>query len=150
MFRGHFEHAVDQKGRVAVPAPFREALSALPDERLVVTKFMLGGKRCLDAYPLASWRTLEEKVLAKERFDPKMMAFRNVYISGAAEVACDGQGRILLPPTLRQYAGIAEAATIVGDVDKFRIWDRQSWHGLFEEQERLVFDDPHFLADLDI
>ena len=94
MFRGHFEHAVDDKGRVAVPIQFREALSGLQEERLVATKFRIGGHRCLDVYPFSAWRRLESSLLAKNRFDPRYVRFRNVYVSGAHELRnrCAGTG----------------------------------------------------------
>ncbi len=150
MFSGHFEHAVDEKGRVAIPVHFRGALAVLQDERLVLTKFKLAGQRCLDAYPLSAWRKLEEKMLAKNRFDPKMMRFKNVYVSGAHECPLDAQGRVLIPPLLREYAGIQREAMVAGDVDKMRIWAKPNWQAVFEEDERLVLDDEEFLAGLDL
>jgi len=149
MFRGHFEHAVDEKGRVAVPIQFREALSGLQEERLVATKFRIGTHRCLDVYPFSAWRRLESS-LAKNRFDPRYVRFANVYVSGAHELAIDAQGRVLLPPLLREYAGIARDVMITGDVDKFRIWDQQVWQRAFSEHEDKVLDDEEFLADLDL
>jgi MraZ protein len=141
MFRGHFEHGVDDKGRIAVPAQFREALSGLQEERLVATKFRIGMHRCLDVYPFSVWRRLESSLLAKDRVDPRYVRFRNVYVSGAHELAIDAQGRVLLPPLLREYAGIADDVMIVGDVDKFRIWGRQVWQRAFDEHEDQVLDD---------
>jgi len=135
MFRGHFEHAVDDKGRVAVPIPFREELTRLQDDRLVATKYLIDGNRCLDVYPLSAWRRLDSSRLAKSRVDPRYVRFRNVYVSGAHELAIDSQGRVLLPPLLREYAGIASDVMVTGDVDKFRIWDRQVWHRAFGEHE---------------
>jgi MraZ protein len=135
MFRGHFEHAVDDKGRVAVPIQFREELSRLQEERLVATKFRIGTHRCLDVYPFAAWGRLEDILLAKSRSDPRYVRFRNVYVSGAHELAIDAQGRVLLPPLLRDYAAITRGVLITGDVDKFRIWDRQVWHRAFGEHE---------------
>lgn len=150
MFSGHFEYAVDEKGRVAIPSPFRGALAVLQDERLVLTKFKLGGRRCLDAYPLSAWRDFEQKLLAKKRFDKKMMRFKNVYVSGAHECPLDAQGRVLVPPLLREYAGIQREAMITGDVDKMRIWAKPTWQAAFDEDERLVLDDENFLAGLDL
>ena len=150
MFRGHFEHAVDDKGRVAVPIQYREALSGLQEERLVATKFRIGTHRCLDVYPFAAWRRLENSLLAKNRFDPRYVRFRNFYVSGAHELAIDAQGRVLLPPLLREYAGIARDVMITGDVDKFRIWDQQVWQRAFGEHEDKVLDDEEFLASLDL
>jgi MraZ protein len=148
MFRGHFEHSVDDKGRVAVPIPFREELSRLQDDRLVATKYLIGGNRCLDVYPFSAWRRLESS-LAKNRFDPRYVRFCNVYVSGAHELPIDVQGRVLLPLLLREYAGITRNVLITGDVDKFRIWDRQVWHRAFGEDEDHVQDDEEFLASLD-
>lgn len=150
MFSGHFEHAVDEKGRVAIPVHFRGALAVLQDERLVLTKYKLSGRRCLDAYPLSAWRRLEEKILAKNRFDPQMARFKNVYVSGAHEVPLDAQGRVLIPPLLREYAGIQREAMVTGDVDKMRIWAKPNWQAVFEEDEKLVLDDEQFLAGLDL
>jgi MraZ protein len=150
MFRGHFEHAVDDKGRVAIPIQFREALSGLQEERLVATKFRIGAHRCLDVYPFSAWRRLEGSLLAKNRFDPRYVRFRNVYVSGAHELVLDGQGRVLLPPLLRDYAGISRGVMITGDVDKFRIWDQEVWQRAFGEHEDQVLDDEEFLAGLDL
>lgn len=150
MFRGHFEHSVDDKGRVAIPARFREALAGLQEERLVVTKFRVGERRCLDIYPLATWRTLEEKVLAKNRFDPRIIRFKNFYVSGAHECSLDGQGRILVPVLLRDYAGIQREVMFTGDIDMFRMWDKEGWQRTFGEDELAVFGSPEFLTDLDL
>jgi len=150
MFRGHFEQAVDDKGRVAVPIQLREALSGLQEERIVATKFRIGTHRCLDVYPFSAWLRLERSLLAKIRIDPRYVRFCNVYASGAHELLLDLQGRVLLPPLLREYAGIARDVMITGDLDKFRIWDQQVWQRVFVECEDLVKDDEEFLASLDL
>ena len=150
MFRGHFEHAVDDKGRVAVPVQFREALSGLQEGRLVATKFRIGEHRCLDVYPFSAWRRLESSLLAKNRFDKRYLLFRSFYVSGAHELEIDAQGRVLLPSLLREYAKIGRDVMITGDVDKFRIWDQQVWQRAFGEHEDKVLDDEEFLASLDL
>jgi transcriptional regulator MraZ len=150
MFRGHFEHGVDEKGRVAVPIQFREVLSGLQDQHLVATKFRIGPHRCLDVYPLGAWRRFEGKLLGKGRFDPHYLRFRNVYVSGAHELEPDAQGRVLIPPLLREYAGIRRDVMFTGDVDKFRIWDTQVWQEAFQEHEDSVLGDESFLARLDV
>jgi MraZ protein len=124
MFRGLFQHAVDDKGRVAIPTPFLGWLAELQDERVVASKFRIGTYRCLDVYPFSAWLRLEPSLL--NRFDPPYLRFRfgKVYPSGAHELAIR-QGRVLLPPLLREYAGIARDVMITGDFDLFRIWDRQ-------------------------
>jgi MraZ protein len=150
MFRGHYEHAIDDKGRVAIPARFREALSGLQDERLVITKFRLGGRRCLDVYPLSTWRQLEEKIVSKNRFDPRLQRFKNFYVSGAHECVIDGQGRALVPPLLRDYGGLRREVMFTGDIDMFRLWDKQTWQQSFSEDEQAVLDDPELLGNLDL
>jgi MraZ protein len=135
MFRGHFQHAVDEKGRVAVPNPFRGALSGLQDERLVATKYWMRDHRCLDVYPLSAWKRFEEQVQSMDRFDEDVVAFRNLYVAPAQELPLDNQGRILIPPLLRDHAGIKRDVIFTGDVDKFRIWDRQVWQEVLGEDE---------------
>ena len=150
MFRGHYEHAIDDKGRVAIPARFREALSGLQDERLVITKFRLAGRRCLDVYPLSTWRELEAKIVSKNRFDPRLQRFKNFYVSGAHECGIDAQGRVLVPPLLRDYGGLRREVMFTGDIDMFRLWDKQTWQQAFSEDEQAVLDDPELLANLDL
>jgi MraZ protein len=141
---------MDDKGRVAVPARFREALSGLQEERLVVTKFRVGGRRCLDVYPLATWRKLEERILSKNRFDPRLVRFKNFYVSGAHECSLDAQGRILLPQLLRDYAGIARDVMFTGEIDMVRIWDKEVWQQAFSEDELAFLDNPDFMGELDL
>ena len=150
MFRGHYEHAIDDKGRVAIPARFREALSGLQDERLVITKFRLTGRRCLDLYPLSTWRELEAKIVSKNRFDPRLQRFKNFYVSGAHECGIDAQGRVLVPPLLRDYGGLRREVMFTGDIDMFRLWDKQTWQQAFSEDEQAVLDDPELLGSLDL
>jgi transcriptional regulator MraZ len=150
MFRGNFEHVVDDKGRVAIPARFREALSGLHEERLVVTKFGHRGQRCLDVYPLGPWRRLERRILSKNGLDPRVIGFRNYYVGGAQECQLDGQGRILVPEDLRKYAGLGRDAMFAGDIDKFRIWNKKIWQEVFEKDEHFVLDNPELLAELEL
>ena len=86
MFRGHFQHAVDDKGRVAVPNPFRGALSGLQDERLVATKFWIREHRCLDVYPLSAWKRIEDRVRTMDTFDEDVVSFCNLYVAPAQEL----------------------------------------------------------------
>jgi len=150
MFRGHFTHTVDDKGRVAIPARFREVLSGLQEERLVVTKYGMRGKHCLDIYPLAAWRQLEERILARKRFDPQLASFRNYYISGAHECGLDGQGRILVPQLLRDYAGLKRDVMFTGDIDKFRAWDKEAWEQVFASDEEAFLANPERWSELDL
>jgi MraZ protein len=142
MFRGTHLYAVDDKGRVAIPARFIKVLSGLQDECLVVTRYKRRNRPCLDVYPLSAWRKLEEKIAAEKRFNKKLSAFESWYVGAAQDVQVDGQGRFLIPPTLRKHASIGREVMIVGATDKFRIWDRDVFEQVDREDERDLFEDP--------
>ncbi len=150
MFRGKFEHTIDDKGRVSVPARFREVLQATNDDRVVITNFSLSSTRCLDVYPHAAWVRLEEQLRDKPQFDQRVMRFQNFYFANAHECLLDKQGRILLPPTLREYAGLKKDAVFTSALDKFRIWDKEQWSRVFGEAELGIMEHPEDLNDLGI
>jgi len=148
MFRGNHQYSVDDKGRVAIPARFREALSGLQDERLVVTNFKRRGRPCLDVHPLSGWQRFLEKVGAQKRFSPRIAAFEDWYVGGAHDVQVDAQGRILVPHILREYAKLEREVIFAGVSDRFRIWNKDLFHQVHSENEREVFEDPTLLEDL--
>lgn len=150
MFRGTFEHIIDDKGRVSVPVKFREPLLATNDNRVVITNFIIASARCLEAYPYAAWVRLEERLREKPQFDERVMRFQNFYFANAHDVVLDKQGRILLPPTLREYAGLKRDAVFTSAIDKFRIWDREQWSRVFGEAEKVIIERPHELGELGI
>ena len=150
MFRGTFEHTIDDKGRVSVPARFREVLLASNDDRIVITNFFMGASRCLDVYALAAWQELEERLRGKPQFDQRVMRFQNYYFAAAHDCVIDKQGRILLPPSLREYAGLSRDAVFTSALEKFRIWDRAQWKQVFGDAERELMERPEDLTDLGI
>ena len=150
MFRGTFEHTIDEKGRVAVPARFREILQATNDERVVITNFFVGRIRCLDVYPHAAWMHLEERLQAKPQFDQRVLRFQNYYFAAAQDCVLDKQGRILMPPSLREYAGLARDVVFTSALEKFRIWDRDQWKQVFGEAEESLMEHPEDLSELGI
>jgi MraZ protein len=150
MFRGMFEHTIDEKGRVSVPARFREFLQATNDDRVVITNFVMASVRCLDVYPHASWLQLEERLRAKPQFNQRVMRFQNYYFAAAHECTLDRQGRVLLPPTLRDYAGLSKDVVFTAALEKFRIWDRDQWQRVFGEAEQDIMDRPEDLNELGI
>ncbi|MDI6753386.1 MAG: division/cell wall cluster transcriptional repressor MraZ [Thermodesulfobacteriota bacterium] len=123
MFRGRFEHIIDSKGRVSIPAKFRELLMEKNDDRLILTNF----DRCLVAYAYEEWRVLEEKVSALSMVKKEVKAFQRFFISGAVECPIDKLGRILIPPTLRGYAGLDRNVVFAGMLKKFEIWSMERW-----------------------
>ena len=148
MFRGSFEHTLDNKGRLSIPAKFREVLLGKGDDRIVITNFVVEQARCLDVYPFDEWVRFEDEVRKKPRFDRRIIAFQNYYLGGASECAVDKQGRILIPPLLREYAGLKRDVALVSVLDKFRVWDKETWKKVFAEAEEKLMQDPVFLGDL--
>lgn len=144
MFRGRFEHSLDGKGRVSIPSRFREVLAANYDERLIVTNF----DGCLWAYPVSEWQRIEEKVAALPQFKPEVKALQRVFISAAAECAIDKNGRILIPPTLRDYAGITRDLVFVGMTKRIEIWAKGRWGKVFTQSQEDLAGMSAKLADL--
>ncbi len=128
MFRGHFEHAIDDKGRTSLPARFRDVLASSGDVRLVVTPAL--GDPCLDVYPLAAWEALEAKLAQLNAFDPQVIEFRRFYVSAAVECELDKQGRILVPNGLRDHAGLSKNVLWLGHGQKAELWSREQWEAL--------------------
>ena len=150
MFRGCFEHSIDDKGRVSIPVSFRKVLLGLQDERIVVTKFLLHSFRCLDVYPQAEWEVLEQELLNKPRFDETFTKLEAFYLSNAQECAVDKQGRILLPPMLREYASLQKDVVFASALKKFRIWDKATWERFNQESERDLVQNPQLFAGLNV
>jgi MraZ protein len=144
MFRGRFYHQIDAKGRLSVPSRFRETLSVGDDEKLIVTNF----DDCLWAYPIAEWQQLERKVSALPQFMDEVKALQRVFISAAAECPIDKQGRILIPPSLREYAGLARDVVVVGMTRRFELWSRERWDDVFRGAQLKLTDMGSKLADL--
>ncbi|BCV24681.1 MAG TPA: division/cell wall cluster transcriptional repressor MraZ [Firmicutes bacterium] len=120
MFMGEFQHALDSKGRLFIPARLREELG----ERFIMTR---GLDRCLFVYPLAEWATLERKLKELPFTRSEARAFVRFFFAGATECQPDNQGRVLIPPSLRSYAGIEKETSIIGVSTRVEIWSQQEW-----------------------
>jgi MraZ protein len=144
MFRGRFEHSIDPKGRVSIPSKFREILCTNYDERLIVTNF----DDCLWAYPVTEWQIIEDKVASLPQFKSEVKALQRVFISAATECPIDKQGRILIPPTLRDYAGIEKDLVFVGMTKRIEIWSQERWKKVFEQSQENINQMTDKLADL--
>jgi MraZ protein len=148
MFRGRFEHTLDSKGRLSIPAKFREVLLGKADDRIVISNFVYTDSRCLDVYPYDEWLRFEEQLKTKPKFERHMLLFQNYYLANASECSVDKQGRILIPPHLRNYASLKKDVVMVGAVEKFRIWDKEAYKKVFIEAEEKLMQDPDFLNEL--
>jgi MraZ protein len=150
VFRGCFEHTIDEKGRVSIPATFRKTLFGLQDERLIVTKFISNTFRCLDVYPYAEWESLELELIKKPRFDETFFKLESFYLANAQECPVDKQGRILLPPMLREFAGIDKEVVFAAALKKFRIWDKAAWARFSAESEQQFSQNPQLFSSLNV
>lgn len=149
MFRGSFEHTVDDKGRVNIPSKFRAILlEDVKDERLVLTKFIIKSLRCLDVYPQAAWERFEHELANKPRFGEDFAMMESFYLSNAHECTVDKQGRVLLPPELRDYAGLEKEVVFAGARERFRIWHKETWKQFNEESEKQLTQNPDLFRTL--
>lgn len=119
MLIGEYQHNIDQKGRVIIPAKFREDLGAL----FYVTKGLDG---CLFVLSPAEWERLQNKITAMPI--SKSRSLQRFFFSGAAEVEPDKQGRILIPQPLREYAHLSRGVSVIGASSRAEIWDTESWN----------------------
>ena len=125
MFRGQFVHSIDSKGRVSLPARFREAVSASGDARLVLTP--APSDPCLHLYPLADWTEFERKIAELPRFEPHIVRFRRMYVSAALECELDGSGRVLVSPDYRERAHLAKEVLLAGMGRHIEVWSKENW-----------------------
>jgi MraZ protein len=149
MFRGTFEQRIDEKGRLNVPVRFRDVLRELGDDRLFITNFRVGDGRCLEARPYGEWLKLEARI--SERADLSAAAtefYDNFYLPGAHECVVDKQGRLLVPPVLREYAALSKEVVFAGARGKFRVWDRAKWQPVHLAGEQKVISEPGVLGEL--
>ncbi|AEB08492.1 division/cell wall cluster transcriptional repressor MraZ [Desulfobacca acetoxidans] len=123
MFRGRFFHVMDDKGRITIPPRYREILQERTDRHLIVTN--LDGY--LIAFPQSEWEVIEQRLSQLSFLRKDFRAFQRLFVSGASECPLDRQGRILLPPSLREYAKLDKDVVLAGAVRCFEIWDRQLW-----------------------
>ena len=125
MFRGVNGVNIDVKGRMVMPTRYRDRL--LLESRGSVILTIDTEERCLLLYPLPAWEEIESKLAALPSFNPATRRIQRLLIGHATEIEMDGQGRILLPPLLREYAGLKKRAMLVGQGKKFELWDEAHW-----------------------
>lgn len=127
MFVGVNTLNLDAKGRIAVPAKHRDPLADCCASRVVVTVNPIAGERCLWLYPESEWRAVARTLSRLPTMDRQAQALRRLMIGFASELELDGQGRILLTNEQREFAGLDKRVVLVGQVQKFEIWDEQVW-----------------------
>ena len=143
MLLGEYEHSIDTKGRIAMPAKLREGLGG----KFIITKGLDG---CLFVYAMDEWQRVEQKLASLPMSRKTARDFTRFLFGGACEGECDKQGRVLLPASLRRYAGLERDAVIVGVGSRAEIWDAAKWQQYNEESAEDVNELAEQLADFGI
>jgi len=133
LFIGEYRHSLDVKGRIIVPAKFRDGLG----DKFVLTKGLDG---CLFAYSKEEWANFEEKIKSLPLTNKDARAFVRFFFAGAVECEIDKQGRTLIPPMLREHAGLNKELVIIGVSNRVEIWSQDKWDS-YSEAEDLEADE---------
>ena len=132
MFKGRYQHTMTEAGRISIPSKFREVCKyKYKDETFIITNF----DKCLVAYPVKEWNEIENKVSGLPQFRNEVINFTRYLMGGAVDCPVDKQGRVLIPHSLRSYAGIDKEVVIIGMLTKFEIWSKERW----EEESTKAF-----------
>lgn len=124
MFYGEYEHTLDNKGRVIIPSKFREIFKEHFTEKFYITR---GLDQCLFVFTEEGWKSEEKKFRDMSFTRKESRSFNRLFFSGACDVICDKQGRILIPDYLKSYAGIQEDVVIIGVSNRIEIWSKAKW-----------------------
>lgn len=134
MFLGSHAINMDAKGRMAIPTKIRESLASFCDGRIVVTAH--AEERCLLVYPEDQWKQILPQIEALPSFNKASRRIQRLLIGYATPLEMDGNGRILVPPTLREYANLEKKLMLVGQGKKFELWSEDSWFNWLDEADQ--------------
>lgn len=143
MFIGEYQHSLDEKGRLQVPAKFRAALKV----GAVVTR---GLDNCLFLYTKQAWGELAKRLASLPIARAKTRAFARLMLAGAMDVEIDSQGRMLVPDYLRKYAQLKRQVVVAGLYDRLEIWDKTEWHNYKTKTEKASGDIAEALTELGV
>ncbi|MDF0725287.1 division/cell wall cluster transcriptional repressor MraZ [Cytobacillus sp. S13-E01] len=143
MFMGEYHHNIDSKGRMIVPAKFRDSLG----ETFVLTR---GLDQCLFGYPLSEWKILEDKLKTLPLTKKDARAFTRFFFSGATECEIDKQGRVNIASPLLSYAGLAKECVVIGVSNRIEIWEKTKWEEYFSHSEESFSEIAENMIDFDI
>ncbi|MCK5837673.1 MAG: division/cell wall cluster transcriptional repressor MraZ [Desulfobacula sp.] len=130
MFRSSSFHTIDPKGRIIVPARFRDYIRASGGNGIMISNM----DSSLYAYTFNEWQNIEKKILSAK--SQHMRQFKRFFLGNACECMCDKQDRILLPKSLREYANLQKDIVLVGNLDRFEIWARDQWDKVNKRMEQ--------------
>jgi MraZ protein len=123
MFRGSSFHTIDPKGRFIIPARFRDVIKGTGQDLIMITRM----DGCLYAYVMDEWTKVENNILDLPQKNDAMRRFQRIFIGSCQECKCDTQGRVLIPPALKDYAGLEKEIVLVGVINRFEIWSKEKW-----------------------
>lgn len=128
MFMGEYQHSIDEKGRLTIPAKLRDGLG----NSFVITR---GLDQCLFVYPIDGWKALEERLTTLPFTKADARAFTRFFFSGATECEWDKQGRVNIPPNLRDHAILQKECVVIGVSNRVEIWSKEMWESYFNQSE---------------
>lgn len=128
-FIGEYEATLDAKGRFLLPAGFKKQLPEEAGSQFVINR---GFEKCLTLYPMKSWDPIFAELGKLNDFDPKVREFRRYFLNGATVLESDSAGRLLVPPNLKDHAGLEKDIVLVAAMNKIEIWDKDKYQQLFE------------------
>jgi len=143
MFIGEFRHNLDEKGRLAIPAKFRNKLA----EGCIATR---GVDQCLEIYPADVWQKKAQKIASLPVSQKDARSFARLTLSGAMQLDLDKQGRVTLPDYLRRYSKMNKKSVVVGLYDHLEVWEEKEWDKLRDETEKKSSEIVENLSDLGI
>ncbi len=133
MFSGSYEHTIDTKGRLSIPSKFRDILAQKYNSKNIT--LIVEGK-CLLAYPQSVWEKLLGQFESLSYFDTQLHnAQRRFLFKAHTDIEVDGQGRVLVPPALRQQVGLSKEVVLIGTTNKFEVWDKATWVNYLDSQQ---------------
>ncbi|MFZ1099595.1 MAG: division/cell wall cluster transcriptional repressor MraZ [Steroidobacteraceae bacterium] len=150
MFRGATKITLDNKGRMVMPTRYREQIQELAQGKLVVT---VDRDQCLLIYPLPEWEQIERKLMSLPTLNPTARRLQRLMVGHATDLPLDGHGRVLLPPELREFAQLARHGMLVGQGNRFELWDEVRWNerrDLWLQNEETATDLPSELESLSL
>ena len=128
-FLGEYEATLDSKGRFLLPAGLKKQIPEGENNQFVINR---GFEKCLSLFPIQSWEPIFQEISKLNDFDPKVRAFRRYFLNGATGMELDSAGRLLVPPNLKEYAGLEKDIVLVSAVNKIEIWDKSKYQQFFE------------------
>lgn len=137
-FLGEYEATIDNKGRFLLPAGIKKQLPEGDNTQFVINR---GFEKCLTLYPIKTWEPIFSEISKLNDFDPKVREFRRYFLNGATVLELDTANRLLIPPNLKEHAGLEKDIVLVSAINKLEIWDKSKYQQFFESYSPEAFSD---------